>query len=129
MKELKYKYTIWSKATKTLVVIICTSIIVWFLIFNCFFDIAHFVGQDIISVLDSPDGNYEIVVYRNNGGATVNYTLLCAIRSTTTGKEKNIYWEYPYQEPVIQWDSKYVVIINGHKLNIKKDTYDYRRKR
>ena len=126
MKELKYKYTIWSKATKTLVVIICTSIIVWFLIFYCFFDIAHIVGQDIISVLDSPDGNYEIVVYRNNGGATVNYTLLCAIRSTTTGKEKNIYWKYHCEDVSIQWLDDETVKIDGVELNVRKDTYDYR---
>ena len=119
-----------SKLKKTLVFLILVLLLaVAYLIFFLFFDISHFTGQDIVKTVDSPDAKYEIVVYRNNGGATVDYALLCSVRSTDSGKEKNIYWDYPYQEPVIQWENNNVVVINGHSLDVKKDTYDYRRQK
>ena len=118
-----------TKAFRIFISITCLCMAAAYLIFFLFFDISHFTGHDLIKTVDSPDGKYEIVVYRNNGGATVDYALLCSVRSTANGKEKNIYWDYPYQEPVIQWENNNVVVINGHSLDVKKDTYDYRRQK
>lgn len=91
-----------------------------------FFDIQRIDGQELIKEVSSPDGNYTISAYLNNGGATTDYAVLCSVRNNKTNKEKNIYWNYHCTTADIDWISENTVIINGVELNVDKDTYDYR---
>lgn len=96
-------------------------------IYWAFFDIQRIDGQEIITISDSPDASYTVTAYLNNGGATTDYAVLCAVKNNKTGKERNIYWNYHCQTADIQWLDDETVSINGIELNVTKDLYDYRR--
>ena len=96
-------------------------------IYWAFFDIQRLDGQEIITTSDSPDSTYTITAYLNNGGATTDYAVLCAVKNNKTGKERNIYWNYHCTTANIQWLDDKTVSINEIELDITKDLYDYRR--
>ena len=74
----------------------------------------------------SDDGKYEIAIFLCNGGATVDYSIRGELRDLETGDAKNIYWNYHESEATVDWEDNDTVIINGHKLNLPDDTYDFR---
>ena len=96
-------------------------------IYWAFFDIQRLDGQEVITVSDSPDSSYTVTAYLNNGGATTDYAVLCAVKNNKTGKEQNIYWNYHCSTADIQWLDDKTVSINGIELDVTKDKYDYRR--
>ena len=96
-------------------------------IYWAFFDIQRLDGQQVITVSESPDSSYTVTAYLNNGGATTDYAVLCAVKNNKTGKERNIYWNYHCSTADIQWLDDKTVSINGIELDITKDSYDYRR--
>lgn len=91
-----------------------------------FYDIQRIEGHDVIAEVSSPNDTYTITAYLNNGGATTSYAVLCSVTNNSTGKEKNIYWQYRCEQVDIVWLDEETVQINGIELNVKKDTYDYR---
>ena len=95
-------------------------------IYWAFYDIQSIEGQKVLQEVSSPDDTYTITAYLNNGGATTDYAVLCSIKNNTTGREKNIYWQYHCSRANIIWLDEDTVQINGVELNVKKDTYDYR---
>ena len=92
-----------------------------------FFSLQRIDGQKKTGEYISPDGKYTITSYLNNGGATTAYAVLCTVKRSGNNKEKNIYWNYPCEEATVSWLDKTTVEINGINLDIKKDTYDFRR--
>lgn len=105
------------------------SLIIAFLIYGihwAFFDIQRIEGQEVIQEVTSPNDNYTIKAYLNNGGATSDYAVLCTVTDNQTGKERNIYWQYHCSEAKIEWKDEMTVIINGVELDVFKDSYDYR---
>ncbi len=96
-------------------------------IYFAFFDIQGIDGQEVITVSDSPDSAYTVTAYLNNGGATTDLAVLCSVRNNKTKKERNIYWNYHCSTADIQWLDDKTVSINGIKLDVTKDLYDYRR--
>ena len=73
----------------------------------------------------SPDGTYMVNMYLCNGGATVDF----AVRGELVEgeKEKNIYWEYHKYNAKVEWKDEYTVCINGRILDVRYDTYDWRK--
>lgn len=70
----------------------------------------------------SPDGNYSLNVYMNNGGATVDYSVTVSITDQMNKKEWNIYFRYHLHElPDHYWITNDTVYVDGHRLNIFKD--------
>lgn len=67
-----------------------------------------------------------MIVYLNNSGATSDYKVLCSVKDNHSDKKRNIYWQYHCTDATIQWIDDETAIINGIKLNVWKDTYDYR---
>ncbi|WP_432432661.1 DUF5412 family protein [Clostridium swellfunianum] len=49
------------------------------------------------------------------------------IFNTKNKKPKNIYWNYHENTANIKWVDDNTVIINSHKLDVLKDTFDFRR--
>ena len=92
-----------------------------------FFDIQRIDGEEIITTSNSPDSSYTVTAYLNNGGATVDYAVLCAVKNNKNGKERNIYWNYHCSTADIQWVDNKTVRINETELDVTKDLYDYRR--
>ena len=83
-------------------------------------------GQELINESASPNNEYVIKAYRNNGGATVDWAVLCTLTDTKTKKTKNIYWQYHKSEAIIEWVDGDTVKINHVTLNLPEDTYDWR---
>lgn len=106
-------------------IIILTAIFLY-CVYWAFYDIQRIKGQEIIQKIDSPDKTYEITAYLNDGGATTGYAVLCSVKINASGKEKNIYWNYPCEKAAIRWLDNQTAEINGIELNVLKDTYDYR---
>lgn len=110
---------------------IITAIIVGIVIYTinwAFFDIQRIEGQEYILDVNSPNKKYTITAYLNNGGATTDYSVLCTLKNNDNGKSKNIYWQYNCDKANIEWISNETVKINGKKLNVKNEIYDYRKK-
>ena len=93
-----------------------------------FFDIQRLSGQKIIATSDSPDGQYTVTAYKNNGGATTGYSVLATVVDHDHQKSRNFYWQYHCEDATIIWVDETTVEINGVSLDVWKDTYDYRRK-
>ena len=83
-------------------------------------------GQELINESASSDNEYTIKAYRNNGGATVDWAVLCTLTDNKTKKIKNIYWQYREKDAIIEWIDNDTVKINDVNLNLPDDTYDWR---
>lgn len=95
--------------------------------FWLFFDIQRINGETEIASCVSLDATYTVTAYRNNGGATTDFAVLCTVKNNVTGKERNIYWNYHCRTADIRWVDQETVNINGVELNVKWDSYDWRR--
>lgn len=74
----------------------------------------------------SPNGLYTIKAYVCVA-ALISDRVRCELINNTNGKTKNIYWEYRECYAEIYWESDNIAVINGIKLNVEKDIYDFRR--
>lgn len=115
------------KWLKVLCAVLLLFLLVCLLVYWAFFDLQRIKGQELTGQVDSPDGNYTVMTYRNNGGATTGYAVLCRVRNNQTGREKNIYWQYHCESAHVQWEEEPYVVINGRRLNVEQDVYDFRR--
>lgn len=116
---------------KLLKIIISSAIIIGGLAyaFNwAFFNIQRIKGQEYLTELTSPNGTYTVTAYLNNGGATTSYAVLGTLENNENGKVKNIYWEYRCEEAEMEWLNDETIKINGIVLNVKNETYDFRKK-
>lgn len=93
-----------------------------------FFDIQRINGQEYLNNSTSPNGTYTVTAYLNNGGATTDFAVLGTLKNNKNGKTKNIYWQYHCEEADMEWLNDETIKINGVELNVKNETYDYRRK-
>ena len=108
------------------IVVLLIIALLGYSIYWAFYDIQRLEGQEVIQEVSSPNGTYTVTAYLNNGGATTGYAVLCSVKNNSTGKDKNIYWQYRCTKADIIWLDEQTVQINGVELNVKKDTYDYR---
>ena len=74
----------------------------------------------------SENKEYAINIYLCAGNATTDNSIRGEIENTRTKDKKNLYWEYHCDEAEVEWIDDITVIINGHKLNVLEDTYDWR---
>ena len=74
----------------------------------------------------SPDGSYQVRAYLVNGGATVDWAVRCEVVTVSTGKVRNLYWEYRCNTAEIRWIDEVTVEINGIQLDVRQDSYDWR---
>lgn len=83
-------------------------------------------GKLILSSL-SPNSMYQVNAYLCDGGATVDQSIRAEVVIVSTGKTRNIYWQYHAYDAEINWISDELVSINGITLNVLEDMYDYRK--
>jgi hypothetical protein len=93
-----------------------------------FFDMNRLPKDNLIAEVKSPKGTYTIKAYSTAGGATVDYSVLGELNfNKENRKPKNIYWNYHESSAGIEWINENTVIINGHKLKVPGEVYDFRR--
>lgn len=93
----------------------------WFL----FCDMSRLPQGELLAEYPSPTDEYAIRIYLCPGNATSADSIRGELVEGNT--KKNIYWEYEETNAHVYWLSQYEVIINDVYLDIRHDTYDWRR--
>ncbi|MBR2109454.1 MAG: hypothetical protein IJ932_05895 [Ruminococcus sp.] len=81
---------------------------------------------ELIKNSNSPNKQYRIEVYLCSGNATTANSIRCAAVEINSQKSRNILWQYRQDDAEIEWLDDNNVKINGIKLNILTDSYDWR---
>lgn len=98
-----------------------------FLINWAFYDIDRLDPGEFLAEEVSPDGEYTVRTYLNNGGATVSYAVLGVLYFNDSRKKpRNIYWQYKMESSEVQWLDSDTVNINGISIDVPNGKYDYR---
>lgn len=121
------EYDMKKQAITIIVGILCVVllVIVVFFFANRTHGLQSIKKGELISATDSPNGSYTMNLYLQNGGATTAYGVLGELICNTDGAQKNIYYEYRTNSTNCKWIDEYTVIINGQKLDVRYDTYDW----
>lgn len=122
----KEAHGILKKQVKRLIPIGLVIVLIFIGVYWAFFDIQRIRGQEIVQEISSPDGANIITVYRNNGGATTAYAVLCSVKKQQSARERNFYWEDHCSEAEVQWLDDDTAVVNGRKLDVWTESYDYR---
>ena len=91
------------------------------------FGMKHLPEGELLESVPSPDGAYQVNAYLVDGGATVDYSVRCEVVDAAASTKRNIYWNYHCEEAEIRWLDDVTVEINGVRLNVQTDSYDWRR--
>ncbi|NQD67479.1 DUF5412 domain-containing protein [Bacillus haikouensis] len=91
------------------------------------YDLDRLPQGEFLKEETSPDGTYTLKTYVTNGGATVSYAVRGElVFNDKDGKSETIYWNYREDTANITWTDDDTVIINGQRLDVPGDTYDFR---
>ncbi len=91
-----------------------------------FYDIERVSKDELLIESTSPNGSYTINLYKSKNGATVQDGIIGElVFNEKDNKSKNIYWDME-ERATVEWIDDRLVTINGHKLKVPNDTYDYR---
>jgi hypothetical protein len=115
------------KVIKKIVLILV--VIIGFLsygVYWAFFDMGRLPKDKLIAEVPSPDGTYSIKAYVSETSLSAPAVLGELNYNNENKKTKNIYWNYKENSADIKWVDNATVIINGHKLDIFYDTFDFR---
>ncbi|MDF2658395.1 MAG: hypothetical protein K0Q94_1186 [Paenibacillus sp.] len=103
------------------------GIMISYLIYYFFFSLCHLPEGELVEQINSANKSYTINMYQVNGGATTSYSIRGELVDHIKGSKKNIYWGYRENQTRVKWLDDYTVTINDRKLDVRKDTYDWRR--
>jgi hypothetical protein len=106
--------------------LIATAILIYG-VYCAFFNIGRLPKGNLITAVQSPDGNYTIKAYVSETSLSAPAVRGELNYNKQKKRTKNIYWNYREDSANIKWVDNVTVIINGHKLNVSQDTFDWRR--
>ena len=113
---------------KIIIIFLLLLCLIGYGVYWLLFDINRLSPGELSSQATSPNGDYTIKAYVNNGGATTDFAVLGVLYFNKENKKsKNIYWNYHEDSAIIQWENENTVEINGHKLKVPNEIYDFRR--
>ena len=108
-------------------------ILIGYGIYHFFFNMNNLPEGEFHMESISPQSTYTVKLYVHSSALSSD-GIRGEVINNKTGKKRNIYWAYArylfglgISEYTILWESDEIVIINGQRLNVKKDIYDYRR--
>lgn len=97
-------------------------------VYWAFFDLNRLPTGEFLTEETSPDGKYTLRAYVTNGGATTSFAVRGELVLHEKNEQtKNVYWNYKEDTAKIVWLDNDTVIINGHKLYVPNEKYDFRR--
>lgn len=100
-----------------------------FMIINyLFFNINRVPEGELLAEELSPTGEYTVLTYVSNAHSTVAPAVRGEVIYHEKNREKrNLYWAYRMEEGEIDWITEHIVSINGMELDVRSDTYDFRK--
>ena len=105
--------------------LICFTLLAFLIVMLCAGCANQRPRDELISSITSPDGIHIMNIYRNNGGATVDWSTTISIQEIGAQTERNIYFHYHEENPdEAVWVDNDTVRVNGLELNIYKDYYE-----
>ena len=104
-------------------------IIILILVINHFFySLSNLPDGEFLAESRSPNGEYTVKAYVSMSGATVADAVRGeVVYHQKKDKKKNIYWNYRESTAEIDWIDEHTISINGVKLDVRKDVYDFRK--
>ena len=114
---------------KKVILIISLSIVVLIAlgsIHHFFFSMNGLPHGEFLSKSISPQATYQVKVYLVSAAMSPD-AIRCEVVTNDTKKTQNIYWGYREDSAEISWENDNIVIINGKKMDVRKDTYDWRK--
>lgn len=86
---------------------------------------------DLIKKYYSPDKKYLVNIFRSSGGATTDFSVRGEVvyllgKKDHSRDKRTFYWQYGIKDVNVMWVSSRVIDINGRKIDLEKDSYDYR---
>lgn len=95
---------------------------------HLFFNIDRVPKGDLLAEEVSPTGAYTVLTYVSNGHSTVAPAVRGeVIYHNKNDNKRNLYWAYRIEAGEIEWINEHIVSINGMELDVRKDTYDFRK--
>ena len=91
-----------------------------------FFDMNRLPTGEYITEETSPNGTYTLKAYVSSPSLSADAVRGELIFNERNGKTKNIYWNYRESTAKIEWIDDDTVVINGHRLNVPKEKFDFR---
>lgn len=95
-------------------------------VYWAFFDMNRLPTGEYITEETSPNGTYTLTAYVSSSSLSADAVRGELIFNERNGKTKNIYWNYRESTAKIEWIDDDTVVINGHKLNVPKEKFDFR---
>jgi len=113
----------------SIVLIVLLSImgVISYGIYWAFFDMNRLPTGEYLTEATSPDGKYTVRAYVSSTSLSADAVRGELVFHEKKGKTKNIYWNYRESHATIEWLDHQTVVINGHKLHVPGDKYDFRR--
>ncbi|MGG3067064.1 DUF5412 family protein [Bacillus glycinifermentans] len=99
-----------------------------YVVYTQFYSMKHLPEGVQITSLASPNKKYSISIYRvEKNGAVPDVSIRGELTKVSTGDRKNIYWGSREVNADVEWKDSNHVFINDKVLDIRSDTYDWRR--
>lgn len=95
-------------------------------VYWAFFDMNRLPTGEYITEETSPNGTYTLKAYVSSPSLSADTVRGELIFNERNGKTKNIYWNYRESTAKIEWIDDDTVVINGHRLNVPKEKFDFR---
>ena len=95
-------------------------------VYWAFFDMNRLPTGEYITEETSPNGTYTLKAYVSSPSLSADTVRGELIFNDRNGKTKNIYWNYRESTAKIEWIDDDTVVINGHRLNVPKEKFDFR---
>ncbi len=95
-------------------------------VYWAFFDMNRLPTGEYITEETSPDGTYTLKAYVSSTSLSADAVRGELIFNERNGKTKNVYWNYRESTAKIEWIDDDTVVINGHRLNVPKEKFDFR---
>lgn len=95
-------------------------------VYWAFFDMNRLPTGEYITEETSPNGTYTLKAYVSSPSLSADTVRGELIFNERNGKTKNIYWNYRESTAKIERIDDDTVVINGHRLNVPKEKFDFR---
>mgnify|MGYP004607503733 FL=1 len=116
------------RVLRCIIVIIAAALLLYGLFFYFFRSMSRLPEGEYLYSSNNPTGEYRVNVYLCYSSLSAD-AVRAETENTDNGKRRNVYWCYRRSSAEIKWTGDYEAVINGEKLNILKDRYDWRKDR